>query len=177
MKTTKLLSTISFALVMLFSTQMNAQKFPGLDKSPMDAALYRTDRNAPPSAKVIYSRPQLNDRSLSSLAPNGKVWRTGANETSEITFFKDATIGGKAIKAGTYSLYAIPGDKEWTIIINSIVNTWGSFSYDESKDVARVMAPVSMADDSIEAFAIAFDNDGTMYLAWGKLRVAVPTFK
>jgi len=176
MKTTKLLTTICFALVMLLGLNATAQKFPGLDASPMDAVIYRADRNGPALAKVIYSRPQLKGRDLSSLAPNGKVWRTGANESSEITFYNDATIGGKSVKAGTYTLVTIPGEKEWTIIINSDINTWGSFSYDQSKDVARVMAPVSMANDSIEAFAITFEKDGTMYLGWDKVRVAVPTF-
>ncbi len=176
MKTSKLLTTLSFAFVMLLTINVNAQKFPGLDKSPMDAAIYRADRNGPALAKVIYSRPQLNGRPLSSLAPNGKVWRTGANESSEITFFKDTTIGGKNVKAGTYTLFTIPGEKEWTIIINSNTNTWGPFSYDQSKDVARVMAPVTMADYSIEAFAIAFDKDGNMVLGWDKVRVTVPTF-
>ncbi len=177
MKTTKLLTAIGFAMVMLFATQVNAQKFPGLDKSPMDVALYRTDRNAAPLAKVVYSRPQLNGRSLSSLAPEGKVWRTGANESTEITFYKDATIGGKSVKAGTYTLFTIPGEKEWTVILNSDTNTWGSYAYDKSKDVVRVMASVTSDSESLEAFAVAFDKDGTLYLGWDKVRVAVPTFK
>jgi len=177
MKTSKLLSVVAFAVTMLFTTQMNAQKFPGLDKSPMDAALYRTERNAPPLAKVVYSRPQLNGRSISSLAPAGKLWRTGANEATEITFYQDASIGGKSVKAGTYTLFTVPGEKEWTVILNSDINAWGSYSHDESKDVVKVSAPVSMADDSIEAFAITFDQKGTMHLGWDKVRVAVPTFQ
>lgn len=176
MKTLKLSVILSFVLVSFFTLSVNAQKFPGLDKSPMDAAIYRAERNGPVFAKVVYSRPQLNGRALSSLAPNGKVWRTGANESTEITLYKDTTIGGKAIKAGTYTLFTIPGEKEWTVIINSTVDSWGSYSYDESKDVARVTAPASTSEDSIEAFAIAFDSDGTMHLAWDKVRVAVPTF-
>lgn len=174
-KTGPIFFTILTAL-MLLSSNINAQKFPGLDKSPMDATIYRAERNGPALAKVVYSRPQLNGRAISSLAPNGKVWRTGANESTEITFYKDTTIGGKSVKAGTYTLFTIPGEKEWTIIINSTVDSWGSYSYDESKDVARVMAPASVGEDSIEAFAIAFDKDGTMYLGWDKVRVAVPTF-
>ena len=177
MKTKTLLSAICFAMTFLFTVNVNAQKFPGLDKSPMDAALYRTDRNAPPLAKVVYSRPQLNGRTLNSLAPEGKVWRTGANESTEITFYQDATIGGKSVKAGTYTIHTIPGEKEWTIILNSEINTWGAYAYDESKDVARVMAPVSMGDESLEAFSMTFSNDGTLYLGWDKLRVAIPTFK
>jgi len=174
MKSLQLLTTFCLTFILLSSLQVNAQKFSGLDKSPMDAAIYRADRNGPALAKVIYSRPQLNGRDLSSLAPNGKVWRTGANESSEITFYNDVTIGGKSIKAGTYTLFTIPGEKEWTIIINSDINTWGSYSYDQSKDVARVMAPVSSGTESLEAFSIAFADDGTMYLGWDTLRIAVP---
>jgi len=174
-KTTLSIAIITFALLLTFDA--SAQKFPGLDKSPMDAALYRTERNAPPLAKVVYSRPQLNGRSLSSLAPAGQVWRTGANEATEITFYQDASIGGKSVKAGTYTLFTVPGEKEWTVILNSDINAWGSYSHDKSKDVVEVSAPVSMADDSLEAFAIAFDKDGTMHLGWDKVRVAVPTFQ
>ncbi|RIA08955.1 Protein of unknown function (DUF2911) [Flavobacteriaceae bacterium MAR_2010_72] len=176
MKTSKLLSAISFALVMLFTVNVNAQKFSGLDKSPMDAASHPASyKEANKAVKVVYSRPQLNGRSLDKLAPNGKVWRTGANEAAEITFYKDTNFGGKMVPAGTYTLATIPGEKEWTVIINSDVNTWGSYFYDESKDVARVTAPVSMGDESLEAFSIAFGDDGTMHMGWDKVRIAVPT--
>lgn len=177
MKKTILLSIAVITFSLLFTFDVSAQKFPGLDKSPMDVALYRTERNTPPLAKVVYSRPQLNGRSLSSLAPEGKLWRTGANESTEITFYKDATIGGKSVKAGTYTLFTVPGAKEWTVILNSDVNTWGAYSHDEGKDVIKVTAPATMADDSIEAFAITFDQNGTMHLGWDKVRVAVPTFQ
>lgn len=172
MKKSTIITTIAFAFVMLLTTNVNAQKFAGLDKSPMDIATFTTSRNSPAIAKVVYSRPQLKDRALSTLAPNGKVWRTGANETTEITFFKDVTFGGKSIKAGTYSLFTIPGDGEWTVILNSATNTWGAYSYDESKDIARVSGKASEGKESIEAFSITF-ADNTMHLGWGKTRVAV----
>ena len=174
MKKPTLLTTMALTFLMLFAVNAHAQKFSGLDKSPLDITYYRTSRNEPPVAKVLYSRPQLKGRTLSSLAPNGKVWRTGANEASEIKFYKDCTFGGKPVKAGTYSLYTIPGEKEWTIILNSDTDVWGAFSYSESKDVLRVTAPVTMADDALEAFSIAFDDHGTMVLGWGNVRVSVP---
>ena len=118
MKTTKLITTIASVFLMLISFKAEAQKFRGLDKSPLDVTYYRTSRNAAPDARVIYSRPQLKGRTVESLAPNGKVWRTGANESVEITFYNDTNFGGETIKAGTYSLFTIPGDKEWTIILN-----------------------------------------------------------
>ncbi|GAA4290328.1 DUF2911 domain-containing protein [Aestuariibaculum suncheonense] len=172
MKKSTLLTTLAFAFVMLCSVNSNAQKFAKLDKSPLDVAYYRTDRNAPPMAKVIYSRPQLNGRALATLAPNGKVWRTGANEASEIKFYKDSKFGGKDVKAGTYALYTIPGEKEWTVILSSDTDVWGAYNYNESKDVLRVTAPVTQGE-AVEAFSIAFDND-KMFLAWDTTRVAVP---
>ncbi len=176
MKTSKLLTTLAFTFVMLLTLNINAQKFSGLDKSPMDAASFPSDyKQANKAIKVIYSRPQLNSRSLDKLAPNGEIWRTGANEAAEITFYKDTNFGGKMIKAGTYTMATIPGEKEWTIIINSDLNTWGAYFYDQSKDVARITAPVTMGGDSLEAFSIAFTDDGTMHLGWDKVRVAIAT--
>jgi hypothetical protein len=171
MKKTSLISTIAFAFIMLLTTNVNAQKFADLDKSPLDISMSKDK-----SVKVVYSRPQLNGRDLGKLVPNGKVWRTGANEGTEITFNKDMTLGGKNVKAGTYTLTTIPGDKEWTVILNSTLGTWGGNAGKnaESGVVAKFMAKASTSSDSLEAFSIAFDNDGNMHLGWGTTRVAVP---
>lgn len=175
MKKSSLITTIAFAFVMLLTTNVNAQKFPGLDKSPMDAASHPNDyKVADKVAKIVYGRPQLNGRSLEKLAPNGKQWRLGANEAAEITFYKDVTFGGQAIKAGTYTMSAIPGEKEWTLILSSDLNVWGSYFYNEANDVARITVKASMADESLEAFSIVFDKDGTMHMGWDKVRVSVP---
>ncbi|MEX0313595.1 MAG: DUF2911 domain-containing protein [Allomuricauda sp.] len=173
MKKIFLLTFLTLGLV--FSTEVTAQKFSGLDKSPADMATYPASyRVSDKSARIIYSRPQLKGRSLSELAPAGKVWRTGANEASEITFYKDATVGGKAVKAGTYSLFTIPGDNEWTVILNSNLNQWGAYSYDSDADVARVTAKASSNGESLEAFSIAFTDDGDMVMGWGTTRVSLP---
>lgn len=166
------------AFTMLFSMEANAQKIPGLDKSPMDAAAYPSSYKVSDKAfRVIYSRPQLKGRALTDLAPNGKVWRTGANEAPEITFYKDVTFGGGAIKAGTYALFTVPGEKEWTIILNSNLNQWGAYSYDESADVARVKVMAKSDSEAVEEFSIIFDEaegGAHMIMAWGTVRVAVP---
>ncbi|SFZ89205.1 Protein of unknown function [Flaviramulus basaltis] len=175
MKKSTFFTTITFAFVILLSTNINAQKFAGLDKSPLDIAYYKTDRNSPPMVKVIYSRPQLKGRDLSKLAPNGKVWRTGANEATEITFFQDTKFGDETVEAGTYSLFTIPGETEWTIILSKDLDVWGAYNYNESKDALRIKAPVS-SGDSVEEFSIAFDS-GNMYLAWDTVRVSIPVSK
>lgn len=167
-KTLSLLAVLIFAVV--FTDDANAQKFRGLDKSPADVVL--SPRRGDKVVKIVYSRPQLKGRSLSKLAPAGKVWRTGANEAVQITFYKDVDFGGKNVKAGTYSLFTIPGDKEWTFIINSATNDWGAFSYSESKDVVRVKGTVSKSDKEIEAFSMTVEG-GNLYLGWENTIVSV----
>jgi len=117
MKNVFTLATLILALV--FTASATAQEFSGIDKSPMDMAAYPTDYKVSEKAvRIIYGRPQLKGRSMEELAPTGKVWRTGANEAPEITFYKDVKFGGKDVKAGTYSLFTIPGADEWTVILN-----------------------------------------------------------
>tara|TARA_R110002073_G_scaffold108336_9_gene243662 strand:- start:92968 stop:93492 length:525 start_codon:yes stop_codon:yes gene_type:complete len=168
----KLITTIAiFAFALVFSNDMYAQRFAGLDKSPADVVL--TPRRGDKVIKVVYSRPQLKGRRLTKLVPVDKVWRTGANEATQITFYKDVTFGGKAIKAGTYSLFTIRGEKEWTVIINSATNDWGAFAYSQDKDVARVKGKISSSMAPMEAFSIAFDKDMNLYLGWGYTVVKV----
>ena len=167
---------------MLFCFQTAiAQEFKGLDKSPMDVAAFPSSyKEANKLVKVTYSRPQLNGRILADLAPNDKVWRTGANEAAEITFYTDMKLGGKSIPVGTYTLYTIPGDKEWTVIINKDINVWGSYFYDESKDVARTTVPLKEGKESLEAFSMVFEeaSDGVhLHLGWGTMRIAIPFTK
>ncbi|CAL2104001.1 DUF2911 family protein [Tenacibaculum sp. 190130A14a] len=174
-------SIITFLLLVVavvFTNETTAQNFSGLDKSPMDAASYPSNwRVSDKLVKVTYSRPQLKGRSLTQLAPKGKVWRTGANEAAEITFYKDVTFGDKKVKAGTYSLFTIPGDDKWTVVLNTAKNVWGSYFYKQKEDVARVIAKVSKAKKTLEAFSITFSGQGeeaTMYLGWGDVVISVP---
>ncbi len=176
----KKLTTISFLLLALVCTNhISAQKFSGLDKSPMDMTAFPSSyKIADKAVRVTYSRPQLKGRSVSELSPAGEVWRTGANEAVEITFYKDANVGGTDIKAGTYSLFTIPNKEVWTVILNKNLNQWGAYSYDESADVARVKADVTIVEDeSLEAFSMAFKEveGGThLVMAWGTVRVSLP---
>lgn len=176
MKKIVTLSTLMFALVL--TSVVTAQDFSGLDKSPMDMVAYPTDyKISEKSMRIIYGRPQLKGRSMDELAPTGKVWRTGANEAPEITFYNDVKFGGKDVKAGTYSLFTIPGEEEWTVILNKNLNQWGSYFYEESADVARVTVPNGSDASSLEEFSIAFKDveDGAhLVMGWDKTRVAVP---
>ena len=183
MKKTFLLLSLSMATLMTAGNAFS-QDLPDLDKSPADIAYYppkiATDRDASktPAIKVVYSRPQKNGRVVfGQLEPYGKVWRAGANESTEIKFYKDVKLGGKDIKAGTYTLYAIPEKDKWTIIVNSGLDKWGAYFYDQKKDVARVDVPVGKTPKTVEAFTIAFkDASGkaTMVMAWDDTMVEVP---
>jgi len=181
MKTIRLFTSIAFAFMMLLSFNAEAQEFKPLDKSPMDAATFPSSyKESNKLIKITYGRPQLKGRGMNDLAPAGKVWRTGANEAAELTLYTDMMLGDSKVKAGTYTFYVIPGEKEWTAIISTDLNVWGSYFYKQENDVARLAVPVSMADESLEAFSIAFEksDDGVhMHLGWDKVRVAVPFTK
>ncbi|GAK89641.1 hypothetical protein JCM19297_1469 [Nonlabens ulvanivorans] len=102
--------------------------FSKIDKSPLDVVIHR-DNNNQAIARVIYSRPAKRDRTIfGELVKYGEVWRTGANEATEIDFFYDVTINGNLVKAGAYSIYTIPGEDEWTFILNSQTNQWGELN-------------------------------------------------
>ena len=175
------MTSIVFTFLMLVSFNVNAQKFKGLDKSPMDAAAFPSSyKESDKLIKIIYSRPQLKGRSVGELAPKGNVWRTGANEAAELTLYTDMMLGATKIKAGTYTFYLLPGEKEWTAIVNTDINVWGSYFYNEKNDVARIDVPVSKGEENLEAFSIAFEksDDGIhMHIGWGTVRVAVPFTK
>ena len=162
-------------ITLISSVQLTAQEFKSLDKSPMDVATFPSSYTISDKiAKVIYSRPQLNGRDLVKLAPPEKIWRTGANEAVEITFYKDVIFGGKALNAGTYSLFTIPSlDGDWTVIINSARNVWGSYYYKQDQDVIRVSGKTSTIEENIEAFSMMFDKNMTLKMGWGKTVVSV----
>ena len=174
----KVMTMSMFVFALVFVAQSHAQDFSGLDKSPMDVAAYPSSyQKSDKMVRVTYSRPQLKGRALSELAKPGEVWRTGANEASEITFYQDVNFGGQNVKAGTYSLFTIPGAGEWTVILNKNLNQWGAYSYDKGADVARVTAKATMDNKSLEEFSIAFkdvDGGAHMVMGWDKTRVAVP---
>lgn len=178
MKKTSIIATITFGMMMAFTSNANAQKFPTLDKSPMDMAAYPNDyKDANKTARIIYCRPQLKGRSLDELTPVGKVWRTGANEVPEITFYKDVKFGNTKLKAGSYALLTIPEKDSYTIIISKDLNVSGSTPYNDKNEVARLKVPVTAGEESLEAFSMVFTKDEkgiVLNLGWDKVRVAVP---
>lgn len=180
---------LSFFVSIIASAQ-TAYKAPAIDKSPMDMAYYPAnypvlriqDKAAEPLlARVIYSRPQKAGRTIyGDLVEYNQVWRMGANEATEIEFFKDVKVGGKKILKGKYTLYAIVNPTQWTMILNKDTDIWGAFKYDEKKDVARVTVPVEKLAEAVEAFSIQFDKTavGTnLVIAWDDVKVTLPITK
>jgi|GEM_PF-203166 len=153
-------------------------RFNKIDKSPADIASYpKSYRISNKKVRILYSRPQLKGRDIKDLIPLGKVWRTGANESTEITFYQDVIFGGANIKAGTYSLFTIPGEIEWKIILNNKLNQWGAYSHDQSADMARVTGVVSKEEEYLEAFSITFHEEShivNLIIGWGNMRIRVP---
>jgi hypothetical protein len=96
--------------------------------------------------RIIYSRPGIKGRTIwGKLVPFDAVWRAGANEATKITFSTDVTVEGKKLKKGSYSLFAIPGKNEWTLIFNKVADQWGAFEYNESDDALRVKVKTEKA--------------------------------
>ncbi len=175
-------------IILVFCSGAAAQtKLPPVDKSPMDMSYYpngypvlkiQDKITEPLMARVIFSRPQKNGRVIfGELLEYGKVWRLGANEATEIEFFVPAKIAKTKIKKGRYTMYCIPYPDKWTIIINRETDTWGSFKYDENKDVARLDVPVQKQPEVLEAFVMAFEKSATgtsLVIAWDEVKVNVP---
>jgi len=129
--------------------------------------------------KVTYGQPAKRDREIfGKLVPFGQVWRTGANEATEITFTRDVKIIGKNISAGTYSLFTIPNPSNWTIILNKEVGLWGSYNYNIKSDVERWSVPVKKQEGkSLEWFTILLDSKNNitdLNFCWDDICVTLP---
>jgi hypothetical protein len=160
--------------------------YPGVDISPMDMCYFPVDypkmkmaksTEAPPRARVIYSRPHLQGRNLfPDILQFNEPWRLGANESTELQLFGDATVKGKKIPAGRYILYCIPSPENWIIVFNSNTDTWG-LQQDASKDIARVEVPSTRSTQRLEYFSMAFEPNAEgadLLMAWDTIEVRLP---
>jgi hypothetical protein len=185
----QLLRAMLFILLLGMTATTFAQdkKLPPLDASPMDMAYYPVMypyvvkvKGEPGSlvARVIYSRPQRKGRKIfGELESYGEIYRLGANEATEIEFFRPVIIGGKTVPKGRYTMYAIPNEQKWTIIINRDTDVWGAFKYSESKDVVRTDVPVVKLSSPVEPFTMVFekaDNGATLVIAWDTISINLP---
>ena len=132
---------------------------------------------------LVYSRPSIKGRTLfaenSDLAPLGKMWRTGANAATRLTFTDNVNFGGKDLDTGSYVLYTIPGKTEWEIILNKGLNNGGTDGYKESEDVFRFKVPAIVRPGmNVESFTMDFQNlapeSCDLSLIWGNTVVNIP---
>jgi hypothetical protein len=159
---------------------------PGLDKSPMDMSYYPVDypklkmagnTTDPLIARVIYSRPQKNGRTIfGDLIKYGSVWRLGANEATEIEFFKDVTITDKKVQKGRYVIYCIPQENTWTLVLNDDLYTWG-LKIDSTKDEYKFNIPVAKTRFPYELFTMEFEKAGKgmqLIMEWDSVKASLP---
>lgn len=161
--------------VIAISYTINAQK-----KVPASPATKIEQKVGFTDVTLEFSRPGVKGRTIfGDLVPYGKVWRTGANQNTKITFSTDATVSGKTLKAGTYALYTIPNKDSWDVIFYTDTTNWGNpKTWDESKVALKVNAKTEAMPMKIETFTITFDdlkdNSAVIGILWENTYVAVP---
>jgi hypothetical protein len=128
--------------------------------------------------KVTYCQPRKRGREIfGKLVPFGEVWRTGANEATEITLTKDTFIKGSLVPAGTYSIFTIPGKESWTVILNKDLGAWGAYNYNIKLDFLRFDVAVQTNTEVYEAFTMQFDHRNSvadLLLLWDKTKISIP---
>lgn len=167
MKTTKAFLVLSMSLLMVFTA------FSQKDKSnrPSPPAQVSKDINGT-KITIDYSQPSKRGREVFGvLEKYGKVWRTGANESTWIELSKDVKVEGESLAAGKYGLFTIPGKDEWTIIFNKKWDGWGAYEYNEENDVLRVKVKPASTDEVVETFTIDINEAGDVILAWDQTKV------
>ena len=141
------------ALITLVTAQENKPKSP---KETVTGSIDGVN------VEIVYCRPSARGRKmLGGNEPYGKVWRTGANEATTIKFDKNVTIEGQALPAGTYALFTIPNENEWTFIFNKNIKQWGAYDYEKNKeqDVLKVNVKAGKTSAPVETFTISLDKD------------------
>ena len=176
------------ALALVTSILASAQQKPtDLDKSPMDMSYWPSNfpmlklsgkASGEPFARVIYGRPQKNGRILfGDIVQYNSIWRLGANEATEMEFFVPVKIDGKLVPKGRYTLYSIPNENNWTLILNTDNFSWGHFGYNIKKDLLRVQVPVLKTMDTTEAFTLYFEETNLgagLIILWDQVKVMLP---
>lgn len=169
------LSLATASLLLFISNDGVAQaKFPAASSSQ-----HVTQDLGIKKITLKYQRPSARERQVfGGLVPYGQVWRTGANNATTLTFEDEVTVNGNKVQAGTYGLFTIPNEGEWTIILNKGAEQWGSYNYKQEDDVIRFQVASKRVQDAVETFTIAFEDVTTkslnVSLAWENTKVKFP---
>ena len=169
----KLAKIFSYSIItFLLSASLNAQNEPPRlsPKASVSQVVGYTE------VSVVYSRPGVKDRKIwGGLVPYDEVWRTGANEATTIEFANDVTVNGNKVPKGKYGLFTIPGEKEWTIILNKTWDQWGAFNYDDTKDFLRFKVKPQESDYTARllfTFEYVSPYSANILIAWDQLEVS-----
>jgi hypothetical protein len=173
----KILAITLLTTVLSFSNHYsNAQEAVKARVSPLAIVTMKYEYDY---VKVTYNQPHKRGRKIfGELVKYGEVWRTGANEATEITLTGDLIMQQDTLAAGTYSVFSIPNEKEWTVIFNKQLGQWGAYNYHAPADALRITVPTETIEDIVyEPFTITFEQKNetaNMWLMWDRTKVAVP---
>ena len=171
------LKSLLIVLAAVLAGEVSAQT-PSLNFPAASPAATLTQRVGLTDITVVYSRPGVKDRAIfGGIVPYGQVWRAGANQATKITFSTPVKLEGHDVPAGTFALFAIPGENEWTIILSTNVQQWGAFQYNQKDDLLRFQVKPVNTISSIETFTIEFnhirDESAVINLAWDRIVVPI----
>lgn len=173
--------SLVIALLLLTACKDHEPQEPDPDrrKSPI-AIAQTTHKPSNTYVKIVYGQPYKNDRQIfGELVPYNKVWRTGANEATELITTREITFAGESLETGAYALFSIPKkDGQWIIILNSELGQWGAFDYDSTHDVHRVEVSSQTTEKVTEAFTIRFadmqEDSTNIVMEWDRTEVKIP---
>jgi Protein of unknown function (DUF2911) len=175
----KVLGIVTVLVLALFVYVSHAHQ--DKSKRPSPPATATLDLGGGKSITIDYSSPRAKGRKLGAeIAPFGEVWRVGANEATTFVNTAEVTVGGAAVPAGSYTLFAIPSQNNWTLIISKTTGEWGTNYSGPTNDLARVEMKVSTLPAPVENFTISFDKTaagGTLNLDWVNTRASVAVVK
>lgn len=167
---------LTFIALMLLANAWPASAQNALPTRPSPLAV-ASCRYKDTYIKMVYSQPHKRGREIfGKLVPFGQVWRTGANEATEVTLTREVFVQGSLLQPGTYSLFTIPGEEKWTIIFNKDVGLWGAYNYNPAMDVLRFdVMPQPIAPPTVwEPFTIQIEqrnNKAQVHLLWDRTQV------
>jgi hypothetical protein len=174
--------------VLVVATLACAQMSMAEDKSkrPSPPASAECKLSDGKTVKIDYSSPRAKGRKIfgttseKAIVPYGEIWRTGANEATTLVTDSNVTVGGKAVPAGSYTIFTVPKAGEWWLVISKKTGEWGTDYPGETEDLARVPMKVSKTSAPVENFLIAFDQTGskcTLRMEWENSRASVEITK
>jgi len=162
-----------------FTSSLYGQEAKKIDFPQASPLASIKERVGVTDVSIEYSRPSARERKIfGGLLPYGAVWRTGANAATKVTFSTDVKLGGAAVPAGSYALFTIPGEAEWTVILSKVVDgQWGSYAYNQKDDQARVRVKPAVMAEPLETMTISLQDmhagKANLVIAWEKTKVPI----